>query len=976
MPYVFKSGQPIKVDAKTGKLTGGTYYPPGSEPEPQAVEGDPEQAKAFMRALGMNNLADNYEKWGKQAEAGEVPDLFGGNSNLGSVVTQLKEGQPLDALNSATLGDLKGTYPQATNYGSRGATDFIPRQVFNAVNGTGTTDGVSIPFPNVLERFASYNNIFSLGCLSPQELNYPDESYRKTGLKAGHILLRSNGLKDGEKPRTFAEAHYNIDTQYFIDDVEIETVIAPNKKSRATNFHTMRFKVREPYSMGMLLQSMQLCATNAGYDNYLQAPWLLGIEFIGYSNDNEVITRLPDKKSLPLKIVNVTFNVDTEGSNYDFVCSAFNDEAFTDGNQGIPVDITVSGKDLEQICQSGFNSLASRINTHYLNAVPKEKKAYEIDEYMIVFPSDTASSTLGSIMKTSPGGSATTGSATKPNSSREEVTAALATLYGNRNEYGAHSGVEYETRGDSNKKYEDLEKELVDGRLGYSLKRSNLSQSLKKILTGSSGGVNSIGRKKILPADPLGGGESPFGFANFALNPDTMNLSRGGTTISPTDRTITFARGTKIQRIIEELVLLSDFGKILLVDAKMKKDGMINWFRIETSVYIVEDKKSEKVLGRHPRIYVYKVVPYQVHSSVFQMPNSPPAGYDKLVENAVKAYNYMYTGLNKDILEFDIKFDNAFYASISKDSGKLNGSNDERSGGLKPDHPQFEMAAGAGNSVLADGKTVKKVIISGYPIAAGAVIESPEIKLARSFNEAVMNSESDLITMTLKILGDPYYIADSGIGNYNAESTNLYNINVDGTMNHQSGEVDVLINFQTPIDINDDTGGYKMDGSAIGVQNFSGLYKVVTVRNMFNGNLFTQELQLTKRPNFKIKDLAPTNQEKIVTPEATHKAKVEELTALYGSDSDLVKATQADLDLNGSLSIDEMRKAGFIFEDGTVDTTTAARLAKSLNTTPPTLAEKAKAAEAAKQQAATVNETFGTGTSAKPKPGDGGNNLI
>ena len=26
MPYVFKSGQPIKVDAKTGKLTGGTYY--------------------------------------------------------------------------------------------------------------------------------------------------------------------------------------------------------------------------------------------------------------------------------------------------------------------------------------------------------------------------------------------------------------------------------------------------------------------------------------------------------------------------------------------------------------------------------------------------------------------------------------------------------------------------------------------------------------------------------------------------------------------------------------------------------------------------------------------------------------------------------------------------------------------------------------------------------------------------------------
>ena len=35
-------------------------------------------------------------------------------------------------------------------------------------------------------------------------------------------------------------------------------------------------------------------------------------------------------------------------------------------------------------------------------------------------------------------------------------------------------------------------------------------------------------------------------------------------------------------------------------------------------------------------------------------------GYNQLVQEAAKAYNYMYTGYNKDILEFDIRFENAF----------------------------------------------------------------------------------------------------------------------------------------------------------------------------------------------------------------------------------------------------------------------------------------------------------------------------
>ena len=158
------------------------------------------------------------------------------------------------------------------------------------------------------------------------------------------VIKTGGSLTAEQKPRTHAEKHYNIDTQYFIDNVNIETVIAPNSKSRMTNFHNLTFEVREPYSMGQLLQTMQLAASNAGYTNYLQAPWLLTISFLGWqdiggSETNPSLSA--SKRLLPMKIVSVDFNVDTEGSIYRFSCSAFNDEAFTDGSQNLPCNITI-----------------------------------------------------------------------------------------------------------------------------------------------------------------------------------------------------------------------------------------------------------------------------------------------------------------------------------------------------------------------------------------------------------------------------------------------------------------------------------------------------------------------------------------------------------------------------------------------------------------------------------------------------------
>jgi hypothetical protein len=100
----------------------------------------------------------------------------------------------------------------------------------------------------------------------------------------------------------------------------------------------------------------------------------------------------------------------------------------------------------------------------------------------------------------------------------------------------------------------------------------------------------------------------------------------------------------------------------------------------------------------------------------------------------------------------------------------------------------------------------------------------------------------------MKIWGDPFYLADSGMGNYNAGTTPFINLNKAGSMDYQSSEVDITLNFKTPIDYKGDGwmefpgGGYAPVGA------FSGLYQVTLVKHNFSKGVFTQELDMIRRP--------------------------------------------------------------------------------------------------------------------------------
>lgn len=99
----------------------------------------------------------------------------------------------------------------------------------------------------------------------------------------------------------------------------------------------------------------------------------------------------------------------------------------------------------------------------------------------------------------------------------------------------------------------------------------------------------------------------------------------------------------------------------------------------------------------------------------------------------------------------------------------------------------------------------------------------------------------------MDIVGDPYYLTGNGLGNYSSPADPRYmNINQDGSINYQNGEVDIAINFKTPLDINPSTGLFNMAGKRIG--EFSGLYKLRTITHKFKSGQFTQTIVAARRP--------------------------------------------------------------------------------------------------------------------------------
>jgi hypothetical protein len=101
--------------------------------------------------------------------------------------------------------------------------------------------------------------------------------------------------------------------------------------------------------------------------------------------------------------------------------------------------------------------------------------------------------------------------------------------------------------------------------------------------------------------------------------------------------------------------------------------------------------------------------------------------------------------------------------------------------------------------------------------------------------------------VNLEILGDTYWIVDSGFSNYFASADPKSQVTSDGTMNYEAGDVYIYLSFRTPSDVDEATGLYNFNGQ-LKESPFGGIYRVVQCENTFSDGLWKQKLTCIRMP--------------------------------------------------------------------------------------------------------------------------------
>ena len=743
---------------------------------------------------------------------------------------------PLGAALAGPIADVKGAVNDLSAALSN-PTAAIGNALSDALGGAfgGLMGGVGAAGPqkNPLSKFSSYNNIFTFGAIKRESFNDPDSTYRLTGPDV--IVLQSGG-SGNRQVRTQLEKAAGITGEYFIDDVEIKCLVAPGSKTKQTNATNISFNVMEPYSMGLFLQTLHIAAAQAGYTNYLECVYLLQVDFIGYDDNGRSFKDSNSKRMFPLKLSNVTFDVSEGGSNYEVTAIPYHEIALSDEIQQTQVAVDIKGTTIVDFLQTGPESLATILNTREQEQVKAGNKKIA-DEYVIMFPNELTSASAAGAGKTEDTNGATT---------QSETSEAGAVSEEKKQElFEQLSGIE------GGEVPADFDAE-ISKILGIVVKRSQIGESIREAAEKEEN-VNIIGKSKVAK-NYLDEGKQMFGKPAFTEDKEKAPgvFQRGNIKISDEGRRINFASGTKIQTIIEEVLLLSDYARRFVTE-QPDTNGMKTWFRIETDLFLIPGNDNVAQTGEGAKVFVYKVVPYKTHVARITSPTTAPPGYVNLRKQAARQYDYMYTGQNDDIINFDIDINVAFFQALSGDMGQLGktqktqGSNSLTAALETPVHGTSE--GDKKNSSSAGISSAKSVPKTNTGESGSGVAGHPENQIARSFNDAIVNSEVDLVTIEFEIWGDPYYIADSGMGNYGAKNTGGINITSDGTMDYQSSEVDIIVNFRTPVDTRDE--GYMKfpAGGSKAVGAFSGLYQVTEVTNTWSANKFSQKLKTIRRRN-------------------------------------------------------------------------------------------------------------------------------
>ena len=244
--------------------------------------------------------------------------------------------------------------------------------------------------PNQLDQYASYTYGISWYVLTPSQYNAAIDT-QKPNLAGWQLLMQSAGA-----PIAGRNPAFSLD--YYMDDLEIETVVPFGGTNMAHAANKIRFKVTEPNGITLIQslyeavvgvykkdQQAQTNANNKGETpNYIQAQYCLVIQFYGYDAQGNLVAPARGSsngygqqavitKYYPFRIMDIKFQIANRAVEYNITGMAIPYSYNTSTDRGtIPFSFNMTGQTVEQLLNGSPIASGATANTN--KADPKARK--------------------------------------------------------------------------------------------------------------------------------------------------------------------------------------------------------------------------------------------------------------------------------------------------------------------------------------------------------------------------------------------------------------------------------------------------------------------------------------------------------------------------------------------------------------------------------------------------------------------------
>jgi hypothetical protein len=248
---------------------------------------------------------------------------------------------------------------------------------------------------NILNTYRSYNYIFTLAALKDDALADPEslrqnQDYfviaRSGGKGTTGIQIPSGGTDNADLVNSF-NANSSGRFDFFINNVQIETIMGADEKTSLSVATKIEFDLFEPYSMSGFIEALQVSAVASGHAQYVDCPYLLKMEFIGYPDNQD----LPEPEPVPnstryfvFGFTGLEIDVTQEGARYKCKCVPFNEKGYGEP-AALKSNIQLQGNNVADILQSFQEGLNKSMQSD-AKALRDSANATKCDQYEIVLP--------------------------------------------------------------------------------------------------------------------------------------------------------------------------------------------------------------------------------------------------------------------------------------------------------------------------------------------------------------------------------------------------------------------------------------------------------------------------------------------------------------------------------------------------------------------------------------------------------------